>query len=112
MIVGGYDPIDGFQIYAIPSGGSLIARNDFYAAGSGQVFLSGFMDANYRPGMTFEEARQLVIESVSQAIKRDAASGGGIKLTHINKEELVEEYIGFDKIRHYSSQGVGMVASN
>lgn len=45
LIVCGWDATNGPQIYAIPSGGAIIPRSNFYVAGSGGGLISGFLDS-------------------------------------------------------------------
>lgn len=63
IIVAGWDQKYGAQIYAVSSGGSLIPCQGYYGTGSGMAILRGYLEANYRPNMSFEEARQLVLNS-------------------------------------------------
>lgn len=51
--------------------------------GSGSGFIYGYCDANYKPGMSFEEAKAFCISAVSLAMKRDGSSGGIIRLVNI-----------------------------
>lgn len=63
MIVTGWDAKYGPQIYAVSSGGSVIPCEGYYGTGSGMAILRGYLEANYRPNMSYEEARQLVLNS-------------------------------------------------
>ena len=47
------------QVYAVPIGGAIV-RQPASIGGSGSTYLYGFMDANYRPGMSKEECVELV----------------------------------------------------
>lgn len=51
--------------------------------GSGSGFIYGYCDANYKPGMSFEEAKAFCVTAVSLAMKRDGSSGGIIRLANI-----------------------------
>jgi 20S proteasome subunit beta 1 len=62
IVVGGWDPYEGSQIYALPLGGSSIQRN-FAIAGSGSLFIYGFCDANFREGFSLEEAKKFAVTS-------------------------------------------------
>lgn len=55
IIIGGWDAINGPSVYAIPLGGSL-HKKPFAIGGSGSTFIYGYCDANYKEGMTREEA--------------------------------------------------------
>jgi 20S proteasome subunit beta 1 len=58
LIVAGWDKHSGGQVYVVPINGMLIRRG-CHISGSGSIFPMGFIDANYRPNMTKEEAIQL-----------------------------------------------------
>uniref|UniRef100_A0A914NS64 proteasome endopeptidase complex n=1 Tax=Meloidogyne incognita TaxID=6306 RepID=A0A914NS64_MELIC len=55
IIVAGYDEEKFGQIYAVTIGGYSI-RQKIYITGSGSTFLYGYMDKNFKEGMTNEEA--------------------------------------------------------
>lgn len=63
IVIGGWDPYEGSQVYALPLGGSLIPRN-FALSGSGSMFIYGFCDANFREGFTLEEAKKFAVTSI------------------------------------------------
>ena len=100
-IIAGWDPKFGAQIYAVATSGSLVPIENYYGTGSGMAILRGYLEAGYRPNMSYEEAKQLLINSISLSIKRDVGSGGSIRLSKICKEELTEELIEFNLIPHW-----------
>ena len=59
LIVGGWDPYEGGQVYEIPLGGTIM-RQKFAIGGSGSGFIYGLVDAGYKPGMTKEECENFV----------------------------------------------------
>ena len=63
IIVAGWDSKFGPQVYAVSSGGSLVPVEGYYGTGSGMAILRGYLEAHYRPNMSYEEARQLLINS-------------------------------------------------
>ncbi|KAL8440531.1 hypothetical protein Efla_003202 [Eimeria flavescens] len=89
LIVGGWDPVDGPQAFSIPIGGACIPVQ-YTAGGSGSVFITAFLDENFRPGLSKQEALQLVTKAVGHAISRDGSSGGMIRLVTIEKEGMEE----------------------
>ncbi|PHJ25758.1 proteasome subunit [Cystoisospora suis] len=97
LIVAGYDPVKGGQIYAVPVGGAMMPMK-YTAGGSGSVFISAFMDANYREGMAQDEAVQFVKKCVAHAISRDGSSGGMIRIVVITKDNLHEECVEGNKL--------------
>ena len=86
-IVAGWDPYEGPQVYSVNLGGACLLR-DFTMGGSGSGFIYGYCDANYKKGMSFEEAKAFCLEAVSLAMKRDGSSGGIIRLTNITERGL------------------------
>ena len=60
IIVGGWDPYEGSQVYAIPSGGTAIARK-FASGGSGSLFIYGYCDANFKENLSLEEAKKFAV---------------------------------------------------
>ena len=65
IICGGWDPVDGGQVYSIPLGGALV-RQDFAVGGSGSTFIYGLLDKTYRPGMTRDECIDFVREGACE----------------------------------------------
>jgi proteasome beta subunit len=51
------------------------------------------MDAEFKPNMTEEKARELAIRAIKSAIQRDAASGDGIDVLVVSKNGRREETI-------------------
>ena len=86
-IVAGWDPYEGPQVYSVNLGGATLLRN-YAMGGSGSGFIYGYVDANYREGMSFEEAKAFCINAVSLAMKRDGSSGGIIRLSNITERGL------------------------
>jgi 20S proteasome subunit beta 1 len=85
IIVAGYDPRNGGQVYSIPLGGSL-HKQDYAIGGSGSTYIYGYCDANWRPNMTEQEGIEFVKGALAQAIKWDGSSGGVIRLVVLKKE--------------------------
>lgn len=51
-----------FQVFNIPLGGMCI-RQPFALGGSGSTYVFGFVDSNFKKGMTKEECVQFVTKS-------------------------------------------------
>jgi len=90
-IVGGVDET-GPSIYILDPLGSLIP-DKFASVGSGAEIAMGILESDYKDGMTMTEARNLVIRAVKSATARDVASGNGLDLLLITKNESKEENI-------------------
>jgi len=85
LIVVGWDPYKGPQIYTVAPGGSVF-ESKWSLGGSGSGYIYGYVDANYREEFTFEEARKLVVNAISHAMVRDGSSGGVVRLLNVTKD--------------------------
>merc|ERR1719261_71328 len=97
LLIAGYDEKRGGQIYSIPLGGTL-HRVPFACDGSGSGYIAGFIDANYRPGMTKDEALAFVRKSVAHAMARDGSSGGMVRTLVVNADGLEEGVLPGNKL--------------
>jgi len=96
VLVAGYDEVEGAQLYAIPIGG-FVVRQRCAASGSGSTFVQGFMDSQWKPGMSIAETEQFVMNSVALATMRDGSSGGVIRIGILTKDGLQRKLIRPDK---------------
>ncbi|VVC32648.1 Proteasome, subunit alpha/beta,Peptidase T1A, proteasome beta-subunit,Proteasome B-type [Cinara cedri] len=83
VIVAGWDKRFGGQVYSITVSGTIVQQN-ISIGGSGSSYLYGFMDSQYKDGMTQEECENLVLNAITLAIKRDGSSGGVVRMGVIN----------------------------
>jgi 20S proteasome subunit beta 1 len=97
MIVAGWDEKLGGQVYSVPIGGS-VHKVPMACDGSGSGYISGLMDANYRPNMTKAECLEFVRKAVSHAMSRDGSSGGMIRTLVVSKDGLEEGVLEGDKL--------------
>ena len=97
VIVCGVDNVEGPQIYSVGIGGN-VSRQNIALSGSGSAFIYGYCDTNYRTGMSRQDARQFIKNSVTLAMHRDNSSGGVIRLMDITKEGFSRDYITFDEL--------------
>eukprot|EP00541_Cyclophora_tenuis_P009272 CAMPEP_0116568428 /NCGR_PEP_ID=MMETSP0397-20121206/15642_1 /TAXON_ID=216820 /ORGANISM="Cyclophora tenuis, Strain ECT3854" /LENGTH=228 /DNA_ID=CAMNT_0004095699 /DNA_START=84 /DNA_END=770 /DNA_ORIENTATION=+ len=91
LIVGGWDPVEGAQVYNIPLGGALI-RMPFALGGSGSTYLYGLMDSEFKEGMTQDQARTLAKKALAHAMARDGGSGGIIRTVVITPDGNDRDY--------------------
>uniref|UniRef100_A0A0N4Z791 Proteasome subunit beta n=1 Tax=Parastrongyloides trichosuri TaxID=131310 RepID=A0A0N4Z791_PARTI len=92
IIIAGWDEYEGGQIYTVPLGG-LVTRQSVTASGSGSTFVHSYLDTNWKPDMTKEEAIELVRMAVGLAVHRDGSSGGIIRIAIINKDGTERQII-------------------
>lgn len=90
VIVGGIDSKP--EIYTLDPLGSVLP-DDYAAVGTGAELALGIMDAEYKPDMSEEKAKELAVRAIKSAIQRDAASGDGIDLLFVTKNGQREEKI-------------------
>jgi proteasome beta subunit len=89
LLVGGVDS-RGPSIYSIDPIGGAIEEKDIVATGSGSPTAYGVLEDRFTPEMTTGEAVELAVRSIYSAMKRDSASGDGIDVVRITKEEFVQ----------------------
>jgi 20S proteasome subunit beta 1 len=91
MICSGWDPYEGYQIYAVNQTGFKSTGNTA-VSGSGSVFIMGFMDANYQPNFSRQEVKDFLKSCISLACYRDGSSGGCIRLLDITETGCTREF--------------------
>jgi proteasome beta subunit len=94
-LVGGIDE-NGPALYSMDPVGSLIP-DPFITAGSGAPIAMGVIEAEYKDGMSLEEAADLVLKSIKSAVARDIASGDGVDMLLITKEGVEERNLSLKK---------------
>ena len=61
---------------------------DFVCDGSGMMFATGVLEANYKKHLSIDEGIKLVVQALNTAIQRDIATGNGIDVLVITKDEV------------------------
>lgn len=92
IICAGWDKRNGGQVYSIPLGG-MVVRQPISIGGSGSSYVYGFVDANFKVGMSREDCVQLVTRTLALAMSRDGSSGGVIRLGIITKDGIERKII-------------------
>ncbi|XP_058800864.1 proteasome subunit beta type-6-like [Phymastichus coffea] len=92
ILVAGWDPIKGGQVYSIPLGG-MCTRMPISIGGSGSTYVYGYVDSHYKPGMTKDQVVELVTNTLALAMSRDGSSGGSIRLGVITKDGIERQLI-------------------
>jgi len=86
LIVAGWDAASqSGQVWCVPVGGMCV-RQPLCIGGSGSTYLYGMMDHQYREGLGQAECERLVLQAVTQAIRRDGSSGGCCRMAIITKD--------------------------
>jgi len=57
----------------------------YVTMGSGSLAAMSMMETRYRPGMSFEEAKELVVEAIKAGIHNDLGSGSNVDVCHITE---------------------------
>lgn len=88
FILGGYDEDGLAHLYEI-TGGLLTEILDYTASvGSGMPFVLGYLERQYKKGISVKEGIELAKESLKSSTQRDMASGDGIDIYTITKEGI------------------------
>ena len=90
VIVGGINSKP--EIYTLDPLGSVLP-DEYAAVGTGAEMALGIMDAEFKPNMTEEKAKELAIRAIKSAIQRDSSSGDGIDVLVVSKTGHREESI-------------------
>jgi proteasome beta subunit len=78
------------DLYVLDPIGSVLG-DKFAAVGTGAEVAMGVLEAEYRDGLSVEEARPIVMRAVRSALARDISSGDAIDLMTITHGGLKEE---------------------
>src|SRR5581483_1622215 len=90
VIVGGIN--EKPEISTLDPLGSVLP-DEYAAVGTGAEMALGIIDAEYKPNMSEEKAKELAVRAIKSAIQRDAASGDGIDVLYVTKNGPREETI-------------------
>ena len=85
LLIAGVDA-DGSHVYSIDSAGGSIA-DSYCATGSGSPYMYGVLEDQYTDGMSEKQALQVAAKALLASAQRDAASGNGMDLCVITREE-------------------------
>jgi len=88
VIVGGLESKP--EIYTLDPLGSVLP-DEYAAVGTGAEMALGIIDAEYKPNMSEEKAREMAIKAIKSSILRDSSSGDGIDILVITKSGFREE---------------------
>jgi 20S proteasome subunit beta 2 len=93
LVLGGYD-VDGPHLYQIYPHGSTDSL-PFTTMGSGSLAAMSVMESRFRDGMSIEEGKQLVVDSILAGIFNDLGSGSNVDVCIITKDgaEMLRNYV-------------------
>ncbi len=78
------------DLYVLDPIGSVLG-DKFAAVGTGAEVAMGVLEAEFKEGMSIEEARVVVLRAVKSAVARDISSGDAIDLMIITHDGMKEE---------------------
>ena len=68
-----------------------VLEDKFAAVGTGAEVAMGVLEAEYREGLSVEEAKPLILRAIKTALARDISSGDGVDLLLITHSGITEE---------------------
>lgn len=92
LLLGGVDD-DGGHVYSLDMAGGAISDN-YVSEGSGSPFVYGVLEDHYKEGMSIDQGVDLAVLCLLVSSSRDSASGDGIRVARITKQEGFEEVEG------------------
>ncbi len=88
-LIGGVNPDGSTELYTIEPAGSVLQVEDYDANfGSGMPYVLGFLERQYKKGLTVKEGVELAKEAIKSSTQRDVGSGHGIDVYTITKEGI------------------------
>lgn len=88
LLIGGVD-LKGRWIYSLDAAGGSIP-DKFATTGSGSVFVYGVLEDHWKDDMTLEQGVDLAVRGLAAAMKRDSASGDGMRVCTITSAGFKE----------------------
>jgi proteasome beta subunit len=95
-LISGFNEDGSFEFYEIGPDGTIHKIEDYSSTGSGADFVVGFLERQYKKGVTVKEGVELAKESLKSSTERDIYSGYGIDIFTITKDgirKVVEQVI-------------------
>lgn len=78
----------GVYLYDLRPDGSIDVIKEYSASGSGMTHINPILDSEYKPDLSLEGGIKLAKKCINAAMKRDPASGEGIDVFTVTKEEI------------------------
>jgi proteasome beta subunit len=89
LLIGGFDK-NGPNIYSLDALGGQLEETKAVSTGSGSPFAYGILEDRYAENMTVDDGVDLAIRALHNVMKRDSASGNGIKVVKITADGYFE----------------------
>lgn len=84
-LLGGKDD-QGYHLYHVDADGAVLEYDDYTACGSGETFVIGYLENNYKEGLSVDEGVKLVQTAINASLQRDIYSGAGIDVVKITQK--------------------------
>ena len=101
LIMAGYTKEEGATIYNLDLFGS-ISSEKFISTGSGSPVAYGYLESEYREGMSVNDAYKVAMQAIAAAIRRNAGTGDNINVVIIDKD-------GYRELPKEQKAAVGVV---
>lgn len=101
LIMAGYTKEEGATIYNLDLFGS-ISSEKFISTGSGSPVAYGYLESEYREGMSVNDAYKTAMQAIAAAIRRNAGTGDNINVVIIDKD-------GYRELPKEQKAAVGVV---
>jgi proteasome beta subunit len=101
LIMAGYTKEEGASIYNLDLFGS-ISSEKFISTGSGSPVAYGYLESEYREGMSVNDAYKVAMHAIAAAIRRNAGTGDNINVVIIDKD-------GYRELPKEQKAAVGVV---
>ncbi len=89
FLIGGVNEDGLAELYTVEPAGSIIKVEDYDANfGSGMPFILGFLERQYKKGISVKEGVELAIEAIKSSTQRDTGSGYGMDIFTITKDGI------------------------
>ncbi|MFC1682010.1 proteasome subunit beta [Nanoarchaeota archaeon] len=88
LLIGGFNEDGTYEIYNISPDGAIVRIEDYECDGSGSTFVLGLLERQYKKDLTIKEGVELAKEALKSSTQRDTASGYGIDVFTITKDEI------------------------
>ncbi|MCK4938097.1 MAG: archaeal proteasome endopeptidase complex subunit beta [Methanosarcinales archaeon] len=89
LIIGGVDKT-GPSLYSLDAMGGQLEESTAVSTGSGSPIAYGILEDRYKKDMSMDEGVDLAIRALHNVVKRDAASGNGVKVVKITSDDYFE----------------------